>query len=201
MAKIKVCGLMTEQDAVLLNENQIHYGGMVLFFPKSKRNITIEQAKKIIRKLNKEILKVAVVVSPTMEQTKQIEEAGFDIIQIHGAMEEGVLESIHIPVWKAFNVKDLAHYEKYARNEKIKGYVFDAATPGSGQVFDWNSMKEIPRDGKLWILAGGLKKENVKEAIQCVSPDVVDVSSGVECDDKKGKDADKIKEFANEVRR
>ena len=84
---------------------------------------------------------------------------------------------------------------------KIAGYLFDAQIPGSGQCFDWTQVQNISREeGKLFFLAGGLSSENVEEAIRHVHPDGVDVSSGVEREDGKGKDPDKIRAFVQRVR-
>lgn len=82
--KIKICGLTSSAEARYLNENHVDFAGMVLFFPKSKRNISIEQAKEIMAALDASIKRVAVVVSPSIEQVRQIEAAGFDYVQIHG---------------------------------------------------------------------------------------------------------------------
>ena len=90
--KIKICGLTNKKEAEYLNANQVDFAGMVLFFPKSKRNITIEQAKEIMSALDKEVQKVAVVVEPSIEQIQEIEQAGFDYIQIHGKLQESLLE-------------------------------------------------------------------------------------------------------------
>ena len=84
MTKIKICGLTTPQEAGWVSKAQADYAGMVLFFPKSKRNITIDQAKEIMKYLSPQIRKVAVVVSPSALQIKEIQENGFDIVQIHG---------------------------------------------------------------------------------------------------------------------
>lgn len=198
--KIKICGLTNKKEAEYLNANQVDFAGMVLFFPKSKRNITIEQAKEIMSALNKEIQKVAVVVEPSMEQLREIEQAGFDYIQIHGKLQEGLLEQVTLPVLKAFNIKDMDDYEIYHANPQIAGYVFDAQEPGSGKTFDWSLVKNIPRDEKKFFLAGGLHPGNVQEAISYLKPDGVDVSSGVEYEDKLGKDEEKIKLFVKQVK-
>ena len=79
--KIKICGLTSPAEARYLNENHVDFAGMVLFFPKSKRNISIEQAKDIMAALDASIKRVAVVVSPSIEQIRQIEAAGFDYVQ------------------------------------------------------------------------------------------------------------------------
>ena len=67
-------------------------------------------------------------------------------------------------------------------------------------MFDWNLAKSLPRDDKLWLLAGGLDPDNVASAIKALQPDGVDVSSGVEYDNAPGKDPEKIRRFVTSVR-
>ncbi len=198
--KIKICGLTSPKEAQFLNKNHVDFAGMVLFFPKSRRNISLEQAEQIMEMLDRKIRSVAVVVSPTREQLVQIQKAGFDYVQIHGELSEALLKEIHIPVWKAFNVNDLEQVNLYQNQKNIVGYVFDGADYGSGKTFDWNLLKDIPREGKLFLLAGGLNPSNVANAIRYVQPDGVDVSSGVEKDFGKGKDGEKIEQFVEQVR-
>ena len=197
---IKVCGLTEVREAEYLNRFKIDFAGFVLFFPKSKRNISIEKAEEIMKHLDKNIKKTAVVVSPAKEQIIDICNSGFDYIQIHGKIEEEVLKMAQIPVLKAFNVDDMDEFKMYSSNEKIAGYVFDAAQPGSGKSFDWDILSQIERDGKLFILAGGLNPDNVRKAVAAVNPDMVDVSSGVENDDGFGKDILKIEKFVKQIR-
>lgn len=198
--KIKVCGLICEEDASYINENDIDYAGVVMFYPKSKRNVTMEKAKSIINAVDKAKM-VAVVVSPTIEQVLDIQAVGFDYIQIHGDMPEGIIRDTHIPIFKAFNISDMDRYEEYSKCDRIKAYVFDAQEPGSGKTFSWDMVKDMPRDDKMFILAGGLSIENVAEAIKYLKPDGVDISTGVEYDDGTlGKNPDKIRLFAKEVR-
>lgn len=201
--KVKICGLTSPAEARYLNENHVDFAGMVLFFPKSKRNISIEQAMEIMVALDASIKRVAVVVSPSIEQVRQIEAAGFDYVQIHGEIpgtETEAEAAIAIPILKAFNVSDMDSYEKYHNDSRIAGYVFDAIEPGSGKTFDWKLVDNIPRDEKLLLLAGGLNPDNVRMAIEAVHPDGVDVSSGVENDDKAGKNPEKIHDFVAAVK-
>ena len=201
--KVKICGLTSPAEARYLNENHVDFAGMVLFFPKSKRNISIEQAKEIMAALDASIKRVAVVVSPSIEQVRQIEAAGFDYVQIHAEIPETEPEAeaaIAIPILKAFNVSDMGSYEKYHNDSRIAGYVFDAIEPGSGKTFDWKLVDNIPRDEKLLLLAGGLNPDNVRMAIEAVHPDGVDVSSGVENDDKAGKNPEKIHDFVAAIK-
>ena len=208
--KIKICGMTCEADIEAVNTYLPDYIGFVLFFPKSKRNIPIEQAKHLLEKVDKKIQTVAVVVSPTTEQIKQIEEVGFDYIQIHGTVTDEVYEQCRLPILRAFNVSDLDKLDEYETKDKIRGYVFDSKTPGSGETFDWSLLDDIrqkqktvtsdedvsnkgtkkkdakkndtkKKDTKKMIfLAGGIDETNVKRAIFEVSPDVIDLSSAVE---------------------
>lgn len=194
--QVKICGLTDKKEAAYLN-GKADYAGMVLFFEKSKRNIDIDKAKEIMASLDSTIKKVAVVVSPGVEEAKTICEAGFDIIQVHGSLSDDVYDVINIDIWKAFNVKDIDEYEYFSKKEKIKGFVFDSATPGSGIGYDYKLLENIKREpGKKFILAGGLNAKNVAKAISEVAPDIVDVSSAVEyTDGRPGKDSAKIDEF------
>lgn len=200
MTKIKICGLTTPQEAEWVSKAQADYAGMVLFFPKSKRNITIEQAKEIMKSLSSKIQKVAVVVSPSALQLKEIQEAGFDIVQIHGQVIPEALGILQIPFLRAFNVDNMQEWERYEAEPKCIGYVFDAVKPGSGKTFDWSSIPNLPEDGKSYLLAGGLNPDNVGSAVAAMHPYGVDVSSGVESDSGIGKDPEKIEAFVKAVR-
>ncbi len=197
--KIKICGLTNPKEAAFLNENKVDYAGFVLFFEKSKRCISIERATEIFAALDENIKRVAVVVNPDLEQMAAIKEAGFDYIQIHGDIPEGG-DNVGIDIIKAFNVDDMSDYEKYALIPRVVGFVFDAAKPGSGQVFDWKLMDSIPAGDKPFCLGGGLNASNIQEAIDYVEPFAVDVSSGVENDSGEGKNEKKIKAFVDAVR-
>ncbi len=197
--QIKICGLTDVAETQYLNRNGVDYAGFVLFYGKSRRNLTIEEAKPVMAALDARIKKVAVTVEPAAEQVRAAAEAGFDLIQIHGELQPGVLDA-GLPVLKAFNISDMEKFRYYQSCPGIVGYVFDAHEPGSGKAFDWNLLETLPRDGKLFFLAGGLHAGNVAEAIARVRPDGVDVSSGVEFADGKGKDPAKIDAFVRAVR-
>lgn len=198
MVKVKICGITCENDAKLLNKLDVDYAGFVMFYPKSKRNISIDTAKNLLLMLKPEIKKVAVTVSPTISQIKQIENLGFDIIQIHGEIEKEILDEINIPIFRAVNLESTI--EKVIEHKNIIAYVYDAKIPGSGKTFDWNLLKNIDRHKKMLMLAGGLNPENVRNAVDMISPNIVDVSSGVENKDGNAKDYDKIKAFVNNAK-
>ncbi len=221
--QVKICGLTRPEEVRWVVEERADYFGIVLFFTKSKRNNSIENARKLIKVCYEECAEkkradehftppviVAVTVSPTPEKIKEIENAGFDMVQIHGELSEETLDAVSIPVIRAFHAGDTETCKKYDNCPKIAAYLFDAQSPGSGRTFDWNALDDISEgetlsDGKLIFLAGGLHDGNVREAIEHVHPDVVDVSSGVEKDSVAAdgaviKDKEKIKEFIRKVR-
>lgn len=200
MSKVKICGLTEIREAEIVNQYSADYAGMVLFYPKSRRNLTIGKAKEIITVLSSNIKKVAVVVSPTVEQIKNCKEAGFDYIQIHGICTKEVLYQSELPVFLAINIGNGGIGEVMG-HQKIIGYTLDGKVPGNGETFDWKLVKSFNRQGKLFMLAGGLTPENVAESIHILKPDIVDVSSGVEYKNGKGKDPEKISQFIREVRK
>ena len=113
---VKVCGLTDTVEADYLNKNKVDFAGFVLFFPKSKRNISIEKAEQIMAELDENIKKVAVIVSPDESEIQQINGSGFDYVQIHGEIKDRLLEQISKPVFKAFNIKDIKNIHKYQNN-------------------------------------------------------------------------------------
>lgn len=205
--KIKICGITRPEEASYLNEAGADYAGFV-FHPPSRRNVTLAQAKTIMSCLNREIRRVAVLVSPSAALVEEVQNAGFDILQIHGNLNPGL--TVKIPLWYAVNIADPAAIAEKtellgrlpaAIAEKITGIVVDGAEYGGGKPFDWTGRRwreaEIFK-GRSFILAGGLNEENVQTGIRLFAPDVVDVSSGVEGID--GKDREKLNLFIRKVR-
>ena len=213
MTEIKICGIKDAGEITYLNETNVSYAGFVLY-PPSKRYIKIEDTGQLLDKLNQNIRKVAVTVSPDLKLIEAIEQAGFDIIQIHGEIDIEILKQCKIPVWLAVNLQKQeiwAEYMKYTNYENVQAVLVDAKDFGSGKTFDWSSYtdqymktsyasfrKQLKQTNKKFILAGGLTPDNVKEGIRIFSPDIVDVSSGVE--GSNGKDFDKIIKFVEQVR-
>ena len=208
--KIKICGITRTSEAEYLNECKVDYAGFV-FYEKSKRNVTLEQAEEIMEHLHPDIRRVAVTVSPELYRIEELNHAGFDLLQVHGTLNEEMLQATSLPVWYAVNVadtKELLHAsEQIARlsvslQQKIVGIVVDGARYGGGKTFDWNAdlgpqAREL-LGNRSFILAGGLNASNVQKGIQIFAPDIVDVSSGVE--GTGGKDRALIYEFVRKVR-
>lgn len=220
--EVKICGLTKPVEAEYLNEAKADYAGFV-FYEKSKRNVTPEQAKQIFKKLNPDIKKVAVTVSPHEEQLQLLQEVGFDILQVHGELSEEVLARVRLPVWYAFNIEqqeELSYKLQFLRelpgelSRKIAALAVDGAGYGGGSTFRWRRPQEEQKEsgntaglrtllgraaeGRRLILAGGLTAGNVAEGIEIFQPDIVDVSSGVE--GMHGKDRKLILDFIRNAR-
>ena len=102
--KIKICGIKREAEAEYLNEAGADYGGVV-FYEKSRRNVSIKEAESIVRRLYPGIKKVAVTVSLDENLAKAISQAGFDILQVHGEFRPEILKA-GIPLWRAVNITE-----------------------------------------------------------------------------------------------
>lgn len=198
---IKICGLTTKKDIEYANAFLPDFAGFVLFYPKSFRNLELSKAQMLRKQMCPRVKSVAVVVSPTVEQIEQIQDAGFDYIQVHGKLSQEVYKATQLPILRAFNGKEIETFDQWKKYRKIAGYVFDSGNPGSGETFNWSSMDSIKRDGKLFFLAGGIHEENVREAIRQVNPDGIDVSSSVEITKRgiRGKDPEKMKKMIRMV--
>ena len=199
---IKICGITSEEEIGYIAKAGINYAGFVLFFQKSKRNLSLERAENLVAKLPEDIASVAVMVSPTKEQVEAVVDAGFSAIQIHGKVEDSIITSCQIPVFKAFNVSDMDDFLHYEQMDEVVGFVMDAAVPGSGKTFDWDLLQKLPSTEKQVLLAGGLNPDNVGEALAAGTGkiDGVDTSSGVERADGNGKSKERIEAFVRAVR-
>ena len=199
MTQIKICGLTREADIDYVNEARPDYIGFILNFPKSRRNLSPEQAAALKSRLSPEIRAVGVFVDrPAEEVIRAAETVGLDVIQLHGHEDDAYIaalrERTNLPVWKAFRVRsaaDLSAAERSSADEILldNGY-------GTGEAFDWSLAGGFNRP---FLLAGGLTPERIPQAIRALHPKLVDISSGVETDGVK--DRDKILAAVRAARR
>ncbi|MBI4843127.1 MAG: phosphoribosylanthranilate isomerase [Nitrospirae bacterium] len=197
MVHVKICGITNRDDA----EKAVEFGADALgfvFYKKSPRAITPDRAKSIIASLPPFISAVGVFVD---EGTDRIEEivshTGIDTVQLHGS-EPPEACSLSKKVIKAFRIRELSDLNSLKKYKSASAFLLDTYSPdtfgGTGQVFNWDIAVEAKKLGKI-ILAGGLNADNVEKAIVTVKPYGVDVSSGVEGNQKGKKDLDKLKSF------
>ena len=189
--RVKICGLSEPAHVQAAAEVGAAYVGFV-FFAKSPRNVTPEQARDLALAAPPGVAKVALVVNATDAELDAILGAApIDILQLHGAEPpERVTElraRFGLPVMKAVGVADagdLAALETYA--QVADQLLVDAKPPkdadlpgGNGLSFDWRLVAGR-RWAVPWMLAGGLTPQNVAEAVRLTGAQQVDVSSGVE---------------------
>ncbi len=177
--KIKICGLFRECDIDYVNLSKPDYIGFV--FAKSRRQVTLEQAKQLKSKLNKEILAVGVFVNEEISTIKEIvSEKVIDIIQLHGNEDSFYITECKKLIPDIKIIKALQIDENITSNADF--ILYDAPIAGSGKTFDWSL---LPSDGK-YFLAGGINSDNINDAI-ALNPYCIDVSSGAEVDGIKDK--------------
>lgn len=200
MTLVKICGLKVVEHVLAAVDSGANAVGFV--FAKSRRQISLKEAKELATVVPQGILKVGVFVNEMREQVeKYVREVPLDIIQLHGDESLEYVKGLSVPVIKAFSITDERDVQR-ALEFDVDYYLFD--TPGvefrggSGQPFDWSFVEKTNIPKEKIILAGGLHAGNVQQAIQMVKPFMVDVSSGVETD--KRKDAKKIRAFVCAVR-
>jgi len=176
---VKICGISSEVDALVAVGMGADAVGFV--FAPSPRQVTPGLVRDIVRRLPAEIVTVGVFRDQSPEQVIDIAlESGVQAVQLHGHETPSDARIIR-PKVQALIVAFPAGSRSIERFDEYEADVMmlDAASPGSGQVFDWSLAASVP-SGRRWILAGGLTPENVGSAIAAVQPWGVDVSSGVE---------------------
>ena len=204
MTKIKICGLKRPEDIAYVNAAKPDFAGFIIDVPKSRRNVSPEKVRELTALLSPEILPVGVFVNAPMETILSLANDGtLKTVQLHGQESQSYLEElkkqVSIPVIRAFSIRSAEDLTE-AERSPADFVLLDNGAGGTGKTFDWSLVEKLPRDGKLFLLAGGLNPQNVGEALRVVQPDGVDVSSGVENESGCGKDPEKIRAFAQEVR-
>jgi phosphoribosylanthranilate isomerase len=192
MIPTKICGITNLSDA---QAAAVHGASAIgfIFYEKSSRAISIEDAKFISRHLSNDISKVGVFVNHDKAFIeKAIRSASLNIIQLHGDETPSFCKQFEVPVLKALRIKDKASLSVMDQYN-VAGFLLDTFSTkqygGTGETFDWSLL-----NGKLEtpiILSGGLNPDNILDAIDSVNPAAIDVNSGVEISPGK-KDHQKI---------
>jgi phosphoribosylanthranilate isomerase len=200
--KVKVCGLVREQDVKLACDLGAWAVGFVLA-EGSPRRVTIEEARRLRALVTPGVLAVGVFQDA---MSAEIEAAagtcGFDVVQVHGVWPS-FMDEFTIPVWRGLGLSRGA--PPHAVSPRVSAVLVEPArtmadrragrtpTPEQ-QAWVWAQAKELRREGLTVIAAGGLNAGNVAAAIAASGADAVDVSGGVESS-PGAKDAGKLKAF------
>ncbi|MDT8856964.1 phosphoribosylanthranilate isomerase [Paracoccaceae bacterium Fryx2] len=189
--RVKICGLRNLSDVAAVAAAGAAYAGFV-FFPRSPRHLTLDQARVLALATPAGLAKVALTVDADDATLDALTETvPLDMLQLHGQESPDRVAEVRarygLPVMKAVGVADegdlaaLFDYALAADQLLIDAKpVTGAALPGgNGLSFDWRLL--VGRHWlKPWMLAGGLTPENVAEALRLTNARQVDVSSGVE---------------------
>jgi phosphoribosylanthranilate isomerase len=188
---VKICGLSTRETLDVALDAGADMVGFV-FFPASPRHLSLEVARDLGQRVKRRALKVALTVDADDATLANIVEAlQPDILQLHGSETVARLRDIKqifgLPVMKVVAVETSADLVSLAAYGAVADRIlFDARAPkdatrpgGLGVVFDWHVLEKL--DLRLpFMVSGGLKAQNVAEAVRVTRAGGVDVSSGVE---------------------
>ena len=203
MTEIKICGITNLDDASFAAECGVDALGFN-FYSKSPRYVAPERANEIIERIPERITKVGVFVNQdALEVKKIVGFCGLNLIQLHG--DESSEYCYQFPrslLIKALSPRREADLRKL-RTYPVRAILVDAYDPlrygGTGKRSDWGIAVKVKKT-HLLIIAGGLHADNIREAIEVVSPHAVDINSGVESSPGR-KDPEKVKKIVEIVRR
>ena len=189
VVEVKICGLTRPEDAELADAAGAAYLGVI--FAGGPRQRTPAQARATLA--GRRARKVGVFADQSPGQIAEIAaDVGLNVVQLHGVSEAERVQAVRaatgLEVWAVLrsadgvlpdNAEDIA--------DEADALVVDALVPGqlggTGVTVPWIALGEsldAMERGHRVVLAGGLTPENVAEAIDYVSPMIVDVASGVE---------------------
>ncbi len=203
MTLVKICGITNLEDAIAAVQLGASMLGFV--FADSPRKVDAEAVKHIVRIVGCDVKTVGVFTDETDDVLRAADDCELSYVQLHGCQSEEFAARIGPErVIRAVRVKGERTIAGLNQFQDASFYLLDTYredTPGgTGQAFDWTLAAAAKDFGKPIILAGGLKPENVADAIRQVRPSAVDASSGVELEPGI-KDHKKIEEFIANVKR
>jgi phosphoribosylanthranilate isomerase len=189
--EIKFCGLTRPEDATFAASVGASYAGVI--FAGGPRMLTLERAKDVLAGVPADVRRVGVFADQPEDEIGEIAHSlGLTVVQLHGSSDlkrvEAVRSGFGKQVWAVVRIagSSLPGYVNELANVS-DGLLLDALVAGqlggTGQTIPWGQLGESLADIRAKtriILAGGLRPENVAQAIADLSPDIVDVSSGVE---------------------
>lgn len=175
-----------------------------VFYAKSPRNLTIDQAADLVAQLPPFVQSVGLFVDaePAFIETV-LKAVPIDLLQFHGNESPAECQAYGRPYMKAVRMKAGVDLVKYCADfNDARALLLDAYVPGvpggTGERFDWDL---IPAGlSKPIVLSGGLNPDNVALAVETVRPWAVDASSGVEESPGK-KDHAKVAAFIERAKR
>jgi len=186
--KIKICGLCRPEDAAAAAQAGADYLGVILA-QRGPRHQSAPAARSIYDAAP-DLLHVGVFADQPLQEVVELAELlQLDVIQLHGAESALFINELECAtdcvIWKSVVMTQPADLplaiDRYA--DDVDGLLLDGPRGGSGMPFDWtlaHGARSLLNASVQLIVAGGLNPDNVREVVARLSPDIVDVASGVE---------------------
>ena len=185
----KICGIKNEDTLICCEDNNVDFFGMI-FYPKSPRNISIEDASNLQKKSeNLNINGVGVFVNKNINEIENIiKKVRLKYVQLHGSEDEEyikTLKRIGVKVIKSISIRNINDLRNISNYNSSDYFLFDykpmknELPGGNAKSFDWNILKNL-NTNKPWFLSGGISIKNIQEILSDINPFGVDLSSGVE---------------------
>lgn len=203
--QIKICGLTNAEEAVACAQLGADAIGLV-FFPRSPRHVEAEQAAAITAALPPGVTPVGVFVNPDWRfldtVVKQCKLGG---VQLHGnetpELARRVADELGVKVFKALFTGKSPGLDA-ANGFSVNAYLVECGKGplpgGNAEVWNWAAAADFARNHPT-VLAGGLRSDNVAQAVRAALPAAVDASSGLEATPGR-KDLKKVEAFIGAVR-
>jgi phosphoribosylanthranilate isomerase len=190
---VKVCGLSTPESV----QTAVGAGADALGFvlTQSPREVSPAQVRELLTGVPDGVVPVGVFRHEDAEAAVAVaREAGLEWVQLHGQRTPEDLKVVHDAGMKVIRAVTMGAAREAFADWGEDLLLIDALVPGSGESWDYGSVRELGLEGRNWLLAGGLDPSNVAEAAATASAWGVDVSSGVESS-RGVKDLEKINLF------
>ena len=185
----KICGIKNEDTLICCEDNNVDFFGMI-FYPKSPRNISINNAILLQKKSeNLNIEGVGVFVNKNIDEIKKIiQTIKLKFVQLHGSEDDIYIKNLKknkVKVIKSISISNRNDLRKINKYNNADYFLFDykplkdELPGGNAKSFDWKILKNLETD-KPWFLSGGINTNNIKRILDDINPFGVDLSSGVE---------------------
>ncbi|OEF98718.1 phosphoribosylanthranilate isomerase [Desulfuribacillus alkaliarsenatis] len=212
MLKVKICGVQDVATVTNLLKRKVDYIGMI--FAESKRKVKqamLQECRVVVESAQQTSTNtkfVAVFLNqPYDEIVSALEQFPFQVVQLHGQETIGdckklkrqfphlkIIKTLSVPVSvidETMLIQDLQRSISYYR-QVVEGFLLDTKVGsqhgGTGISFPWDIVKPIfnnPFRNYQLGIAGGLSAANIDQLLSVISPDFVDINSGVETDGRK----------------
>ena len=186
---IKICGIQNEDTLLCCEKNNVNFFGMI-FYPKSPRNISIDNAtflQQISEDLN--INGVGVFVNKNINEIEKIiKSIKLKFVQLHGSEDNEYIKNLKknkVKVIKSIPISESSDLRNVENYDDADYFLFDykpmkdELPGGNSKSFDWNILRNL-KTKKPWFLSGGIHRNNIKQILDDINPFGVDLSSGVE---------------------